>query len=248
MKKRNKAGSNTITDGVLKQAEQIANTTHAQALVDDSVVSGKKRSTFEDLPEFQEIEKMKHVSETLNLANPFFRIHGERAGATTRIDGKTVINFSSYDYLGLNFDGRVAQAAIAAIEQYGTSASASRLVAGERPIHQELEDSLAGLHGVDKALCFVSGHATNVAAISTLVDGSDLIVFDAFSHNSITAGATLSGAKKLAFPHNDLNALETMLRMHRDNYRRTLVVVEGLYSMDGDTPDPKTACRNQSTS
>ncbi|MBU2739836.1 aminotransferase class I/II-fold pyridoxal phosphate-dependent enzyme, partial [Acidithiobacillus concretivorus] len=110
-------------------------------------------------------------------------------------------------------------------------------VAGERPLHRQLEKALADFYGVDDALTFVSGHATNVTTIGHLLGARDLILHDEYAHNSIVQGALLSGAQRLSFPHNDLNALETLLRQHRRKAERVLIVVEGMYSMDGDFPD-----------
>lgn len=160
-----------------------------------------------------------------------------RAGPVSRIDGREVINFASYDYLGLNGHPEVRRAAQEAIERYGTSVSASRLVAGERPIHRMLEARLAGLHRADDAVVFVSGHAANVTTIGTLVGPEDAVFHDTLIHNSVIVGAQLAGATRRSFPHNDLDALERILAAERPRYRRALIVVEGLYSMDGDVPD-----------
>ena len=153
------------------------------------------------------------------------------------IGGKPYINFSSYNYLGLSGDARVNQAAKDAIDRYGTSASASRLVAGERPIQRELEETIADLYGVDDCIVFVSGHATNVTTIATLFGPKDLIVHDSLIHNSVFEGIKLSGATRRAFNHNDPESLESILSELRGNFERTLIVIEGLYSMDGDIPD-----------
>jgi 7-keto-8-aminopelargonate synthetase and related enzymes len=124
-----------------------------------------------------------------------------------------------------------------AIDRYGTSASASRMVAGERPVQRELEAALASLYEVDDCVVFVSGHATNVTVIGSLFGPGDLIVHDSLAHNSIVQGAQLSGAKRLSFPHNDWQALDALLARVRHDYRRVLIAIEGLYSMDGDIPD-----------
>src|SRR5262249_55203555 len=138
------------------------------------------------------------------------------------------------DYLGLNEHPALAEAARGAIELFGTSVSASRIVAGERPLHRDLEAALAGVYGVESAVAFVSGHATNVSTIATLMSSEDLIIYDELAHNSVIVGAKLSGATALSFRHNDLTALEKILTDHRDRHKRALIVVEGLYSMDGD--------------
>jgi 8-amino-7-oxononanoate synthase len=192
---------------------------------------------FDQFPGYKQQKMMRDAAELLGAPNPFFGLHGGTAGATTLIDGKECINFSSYDYLGLSGDERVQQAAKEAIDTYGTSVSASRIVSGERPFHQALEHALADAYGVDDALVFVSGHATNVSVIGHLFGVKDLILHDVLIHNSVLVGARLSGATRRSFPHNDTVALEQILIDLRDRYERVLIVVEGVYSMDGDVPD-----------
>ena len=192
---------------------------------------------FTTLPGYQEIRIQRTAAGTLGIENPYFRTHSTRAAATTMIDGRTYDNFSSYDYLGLNGHPSVPAAAKAAIDQYGTSPSASRVVAGERPIHLDLERKLADHYGQEAAVAFVSGHATNVSTIGALLGPRDLILHDQLAHNSIIMGATLSRAERRSFPHNDLKALDQLLVSLRPQFKRVLIVVEGLYSMDGDSPD-----------
>jgi 8-amino-7-oxononanoate synthase len=181
--------------------------------------------------------RIRAAASAAGLTLPYFRSHDVRAGAETEIDGRRLMNFSSYDYLGLNGRPAVRTAAIAAIEQFGTSVSASRLVAGERPFHAELERELAAVYGVDEALTFVSGHATNVTVVGHLLGAPDLLVHDASIHNSVVMGGRQSGAKLLKFSHNDLDQLEALLTAERGAYRRCLIAVEGLYSMEGDLPN-----------
>jgi 8-amino-7-oxononanoate synthase len=197
----------------------------------------RRRDPFTDLPELSDIRRQKAAADLLGVANPFFRVHEARAGATTSIDGRVHVNFASYDYLGLNGHPAVAAAARAAIERYGTTVSASRLVAGERPIHRDLERKLAEFLGTEHALAFVSGHATNVGVIGHLMRPQDLVLHDALSHNSVLVGAKLSGAARQHFPHNDLDALDGLLSARRHGHERCLIAVESLYSMDGDHPD-----------
>ncbi|MEZ5856415.1 MAG: aminotransferase class I/II-fold pyridoxal phosphate-dependent enzyme [Hyphomicrobiaceae bacterium] len=111
-----------------------------------------------------------------------------RSGAEAQIAGQTYINFTSYDYLGLNQHPDVGAAAVAATNSLGTSVSASRLVAGERPLHRELEAALARHYATDDALVFVSGHATNVSTIATIVGPKDIIFYDELVHNSASTG------------------------------------------------------------
>ena len=192
---------------------------------------------FSTLPGMQELKVQRSAADLIGLANPFFRVHETRAGATTRIEGRGFTNFSSYDYLGLNGHPAVQEAARDAIGQFGTSCSASRLVAGERPFHRDLEHALAAHYGQEDAVAFVSGHATNVTAIGALLGPRDLVIHDSLAHNSIVLGANLSGAARRSFPHNDSEALDRILASCRAQYERVLIVAEGLYSMDGDCPD-----------
>ena len=192
---------------------------------------------FSTLPEYEQLKIQKAAGALAGIENPFYRVHEVRASDTTVIDGKTLINFSSYDYLGLNGHPDVVAAAKTAIDQFGTSCSASRLTAGERQIHRDLERALADLHGTEDAISFVSGHATNVSLIGGLMGPEDLIVTDSLIHNSVMEGAKLSAAKRVLCSHGDLESFERALRLNRSRHRRALIVVEGLYSMDGDAPD-----------
>ena len=184
-----------------------------------------------------ELGLLRKAGDVLGIDNPFFRPHAGIAGATTIIGNREYDNFVSYNYIGLNGDPRVSDAAKAAIDRYGTSVSASRIVSGERPVHRELEQALAEVYSADDALALVSGHATNVTVIGHLVGPADAILHDSLSHNSVVQGALLSGARRISFPHNDLDELERLLAQARPGVKRALIVVEGHYSMDGDVPD-----------
>jgi 8-amino-7-oxononanoate synthase len=197
----------------------------------------KDRVSFATLPGYDELRLFRSIGEKFGVDNPYFRMHEARAGTQTRIAGKLILNFSSYDYLGLNEHPEVVQAARAAIDRYGISASASRHVAGERPVHRALERALADHYGVEDCLVLVSGYATNLGVIGHLVGSKDLLIHDALSHNSIVMGGTLSGAARRSFAHNDLDSLDQMLAATRNKFERALIVVEGHYSMDGDYPD-----------
>lgn len=188
-------------------------------------------------PDYEQIQLQSMFAEHSNLTSPYFREHTARAGATSEIDDRATVNFGSYDYLGLNQVAAVGEAAGQAIEKFGTSVSASRVVAGERVFHRELERRIASIYEADDAAIFVSGHATNVSTIAALLNQNDLVLYDAWAHNSVKMGAKLSGATIRNFAHNDSDALEAILKSCRHQYERVLIVVEGLYSMDGDTPD-----------
>ncbi len=196
-----------------------------------------QRCSFASYPDYKKIKYMKEASLQFNIQDPFFKLIDARASATCMINGEQFINFSSYNYLNLNGDDRVNEAACEAIRTYGTSASASRMVSGERPIHKTLEQMLAQLHGAQNALAFVSGHATNVTTIGCMFGPKDLIIHDEYIHNSAIEGIKLSGATKCAFAHNDWQALDKCLELRRQQYDRVLVIIEGHYSMDGDYPD-----------
>jgi 8-amino-7-oxononanoate synthase len=199
--------------------------------------AGEGTVDFGSLPEYQLLKIHRAAADIAGLDNPFYRLHDGHATDTTVFNGRQVVNFSSYDYCGLNGHPEIAGAAKSAIDRYGTSVSASRLTAGERQVHRDLEAALAELHGVEDAVTFVSGHATNVSVIGGLLGADDLIVTDALIHNSVVEGAKLSGARRILCPHGDIEALERALRLNRGRHRRALIIVEGLYSMDGDLPE-----------
>ncbi|GLQ05776.1 aminotransferase class I/II-fold pyridoxal phosphate-dependent enzyme [Sneathiella chinensis] len=189
---------------------------------------------FEEFPEYQKLHLHKVIAEKAKIENPFFRLQEGIANSTVTIGNHSLINFANYNYLGLNGHPEVSQAAHDAIDEYGTSVSASRIVAGERKIHLELERKLAEVYDVDDAVVMVSGYATNLTVIGNLLGSKDLILYDNFSHNSILQGTQLSSAKRRMFPHNDMNMLDQILKDIRHQYERCLIVVEGVYSMDGD--------------
>ncbi|MBQ3059743.1 MAG: aminotransferase class I/II-fold pyridoxal phosphate-dependent enzyme [Desulfovibrio sp.] len=193
--------------------------------------------SFEDHPALGTLRMLTSAAQRFGIGDPFFKVHEGAGGHHTQIEGREYLNFSHYNYLGLNGHPAVNAAAQEALARYGTSAGASRLVAGERPVQRALEKALADLYGVEACVVFVSGHATNISAISTLFGPRDLIVHDSLIHNSVLEGIRLSGATRRSFAHNDLQQLDSLLTELRHGYERALIVVEGLYSMDGDLPD-----------
>ncbi len=189
---------------------------------------------FDTLPEYRTLIAHKTISKLAGVENPFYRSHERAAGATTVIDGRELINFASYDYVGANTHPKVKEAAQAAIDHFGVSSSASRLVAGERPLHAALEERLANIYGTESSVCFVSGYLTNLAVVSTVMRPNDLVIHDELIHNSVLAGIKLSGATRRFFRHNDPADLENVLNTISGEFERILVVAEGIYSMDGD--------------
>ena len=199
--------------------------------------SNATRLDVEELESYREIRIIQEAADYLGIGDPFFRTHEAIAGAETVIGDRSYINFASYNYIGLNGDPRIAAAAKAAIDRYGTSVSASRPVSGERPIHRELEGALARIHGAEDSMALVSGHATNVTVIGHLLGRNDVIVHDSLIHNSIVQGAVLSGARRVPFRHLDAEAADKILAETRPRHGHVLLVIEGHYSMDGDVPD-----------
>lgn len=211
-----------------KQA--TSNTTTTSSNTDTS-----KFIDFEQWPEVQTLANQYKTLEMLHVDNPFFRINEGIVNDKTKIGGKEYISFSSYNYTGMSGDPRVTQGAKDAADKFGTSVSASRIATGERPIHRELEQTIAELHQVEDSIVLVSGHATNVTVIGHILrTGKDLVVYDSLAHNSIIEGCLLSGARRIAYPHEDLDALEKILSEVRNDYERVLIATEGVFSMDGD--------------
>lgn len=196
-----------------------------------------KHNLFRDFKMLKNLLLARDFTDKHSINNPYYRCYEGIGGATISHAGKSLINFSSYNYLDFNGHPDIGLAITAACEKYGSSVSASRLVSGERPLHEELEKKIADFYSVESSLVFVSGHATNVSVLSSIFGEGDLIIYDSLSHNSITEGTKLSKAKILAFEHNKVAHLETLLRKHRPLYKHVLIVTEGLFSMDGDIPD-----------
>jgi 8-amino-7-oxononanoate synthase len=159
--------------------------------------------------------------------------------ARIAIGGQPFLNFSSNDYLGLADDPALKQAAVDAVEKFGAGSGASRLVCGSLAPHHQLEEALADFKGTKAALSFSSGYATAIGTICALAGKQDIIILDKLVHASIVDAARLSGAKLRVFKHNDLNALEDILKWANalrtpHSTPRTLVVTESVFSMDGD--------------
>ncbi|WP_186779026.1 type I polyketide synthase [Streptomyces salinarius] len=196
----------------------------------------RQEHTFEDWAEYAELQGRLRQTETSG-SNPYGRTHEGFNSALATVDGTKVVNFAAFNYLALSHHPRVRQAAKDAVDRYGTSASATPLLFGETPLHHELEAEIAGFIGAEAAIVFSGGHATNVATVGHLFGPEDLVVHDAWIHDSTVRGCILSGARRRSFPHNDWAALDRILAGARASHRRALVVIEGAYSQDGDIPD-----------
>ncbi len=188
---------------------------------------------FEDTPEYKHFLERQEALVSKG-DNPYFVTHESPLLDTGIIDGKEVLEFGSYNYVGMSGRKEVKDAAKAAIDKYGTSASGSRLLAGEKQIHKDLEKEIADWKHTEDAVVCVGGHSTNVTFVGNFCGKNDLILYDALAHNSIEQGCKLSDATSRPFPHSDTAALETILKSQRAYYEKVLIVIEGAYSMDGD--------------
>jgi 8-amino-7-oxononanoate synthase len=173
---------------------------------------------------------------------PYFRRLESPAAPVVDMEGAERIMLGSNNYLGLTGDRRVMEGARAALETYGTGLTGSRLLNGTIALHEDLEGELAGWLGTEDALCFTTGYQANVGCLGTLLAPGDTVVADSGDHASILDGCILSRAKLRAFRHNRLDKLErTLERAERDG-GGVLVVVDGVFSMEGDiAPLPEVA-------
>lgn len=161
------------------------------------------------------------------------RVIDSAPGATVTMEGRPVILMASNDYLGLATHPALKRAAIDATERFGVGSGASRLISGTLPPHRELECALADFKHTESALVFSSGYAANVGLIPALIDSTGLILADRLSHASLIDGSRLSGAEFRVFRHGDMRQLHGLLGK-RSARRETLIVTEGIFSMDGD--------------
>ena len=210
------------------------------ARVPERASYGPPNAASTDVAQWTEYRALRSRLDTLTehgIASPFFHVHEGITGNEAVVGGRTLINFANYNYLGLSGDSDVTRAAQDAVAQFGSSVSASRVVSGERPVHRELEREIAGFLGVDDAIVYIGGVPANVSTISHLLSAEDVVLCDQLVHNSAMQGAEFSSARRLVFPHNDWAALDAMLGRVRAQHRRALVVIEGVYSADGDIPD-----------
>jgi 8-amino-7-oxononanoate synthase len=157
-----------------------------------------------------------------------------RPGAVVELLNKPVINFASNDYLGLAGDCRLIQAAVDALQTYGTGSTGSRLLSGHRELHRELEIAIAAYKQTEDALVFSSGYLANLGTVSALVGQRDLILGDQYNHSSLKQGGILSGATVINYQHNNITDLRQKLETHRPLYRRCLITSDSVFSMDGD--------------
>jgi 8-amino-7-oxononanoate synthase len=212
----------------------------SSARVPERPIYGPPSAASTDVSQWAEYRALRSRLDTLaehGIASPFFHVHDGVTGSEASVGGRTLVNFANYNYLGLSGDADVTRAAQLAVERWGSSVSASRVVSGERPVHRELERAIARFLGTEDAIVYIGGVPANVSTISHLLGPEDVVLCDALVHNSAMQGAEFSGARRLVFPHNDWGALDAMLTRVRAQHRRALIVIEGVYSADGDIPD-----------
>lgn len=164
-------------------------------------------------------------------------------GKNIHMDGEKYLDFSSSNYMGFRDDERIISAAREALEKYGMGSGASRIVVGTSDIYKELEEFIATEKKKEAALLFNSGYDANLGIISTLVGKNDVVFCDKLNHASIYDGISLSKAKLIRYKHNDMKDLENRLKMFRKGYKRALIAVDSVFSMDGDKADLKELVR-----
>jgi glycine C-acetyltransferase len=162
------------------------------------------------------------------------RTIGSAQGARIIVDGKDVLNFCSNNYLGLANHPKLVEAAKDATKKYGVGPAAVRSIAGTTDLHVQLEQRLAKFKGAEDVITFQSGFTANLGTISALVGKEDVIFSDRLNHASIIDGCRLSGAKIVAYEHNDPGSLEDAIKDNASNFRRALIITDGVFSMDGD--------------
>jgi 8-amino-7-oxononanoate synthase len=168
---------------------------------------------------------------------PYFRLIESEAGPIMEVEGHEVVMLGSNNYLGLTGDSRVRDGAQEALERYGTALTGSRFMNGTTPLHVELEEEIADWMQTEDALAFTTGYQANVGCLGTILEPGDTVICDAGDHASILDGCKLSGAKLRPFRHNRMDKLEKMLHRAGEDGGGVLVVVDGVFSMEGDVCD-----------
>ncbi|MEK6250628.1 MAG: aminotransferase class I/II-fold pyridoxal phosphate-dependent enzyme [Actinomycetota bacterium] len=190
---------------------------------------------FEKARSHDRLEQLEAAKE--NDLLPYFRLLESAAGPVVEMEGRETIMLGSNNYLGLTGDPRVKQAARDALETYGTGLTGSRLLNGTTPLHLELESELADWMGTEDAIVSTTGYQANLGCIGTILEPGDTVICDSGDHASILDGCRLSGARLRPFRHNRMDKLETMLERSADDGGGVLVVVDGVFSMEGDVCD-----------
>ena len=187
---------------------------------------------FEKARTHERLEQLKAARE--HDLMPYFRVLEGPAGPVVEMEGRERIMLGSNNYLGLTGDPRVKQAARDALERYGTGLTGSRFLNGTLSLHLELEQELADWMGTEDALVFTTGYQANLGTIGTILEPGDTVICDSGDHASILDGCRLSGARLRPFRHNRMDKLEQMLERAAEDGGGMLVVVDGVFSMEGD--------------
>jgi 8-amino-7-oxononanoate synthase len=193
---------------------------------------------FEKARNHDRVEQLKAAREHDLL--PYFRLLEGPAGPVVEMEGAERVMLGSNNYLGLTGDERVVAAARAALDQYGAALTGSRLLNGTTPLHEELEREIADWMKTEDALVYTTGYQANVGALSTLLVPGDTVIVDSGDHASIMDGVAMSHARIRPFKHNRLKRLEELLERAAGDGGGVLVVVDGVYSMEGDVADLQT--------
>ena len=165
---------------------------------------------------------------------PFFRKIEDSEGTIVKIDGKDQIMIGSNNYLGLTHHPYVKEAAIKAIEKYGTGCTGSRFLNGNLNIHEELEDKLATYTGHEAAIVFSTGMQTNLGALPAICGPRDCMLFDSENHASIIDASRLAMGATFKYKHNDMESLEEQLIANINRFQKVTIVADGVFSMTGD--------------
>src|SRR3954471_14138835 len=193
---------------------------------------------FEKARNHERVEQLREARDHDLL--PYFRMLEGPAGPVVEMEGAERVMLGSNNYLGLTADPRVIDAARKALDEYGTALTGSRLMNGTIPLHQELELEIADWMKAEDALVFTTGYQANVGALSTLLQPGDTVIVDSGDHASIMDGVAMSHARIRPFRHSRLKRLEELLERAAGDGGGVLVVVDGVYSMEGDVCDLQT--------
>jgi len=219
-----------MTKGSLAKGAPAAPTPGAEALGNNETNPSKRAAIFDKCSRFTRAQELIHAG-----IYPYFHVVESAQEPEVMCDGRPMIMVSSNNYLGLTNHPKVKEAAIDAVRRYGTGCAGSMFLNGTLSIHKELEERLASFLGKDQAIVFPTGFQANLGAISALVGKNELIVIDKMNHASIFDGCRLSFGQIRKFRHNDMEDLERILDMNEG--RNALVVVDGVFSMEGDIID-----------
>src|SRR3954466_12342981 len=220
---------------IRSERERTGRTSTGDTAEDLTSMAATAIDLFEKARNHERLELLKAATE--QDLSPYFRLMEGQAGPVVEMEGAERVMLGSNNYLGLTRDERVRAAARAALDEYGTALTGSRFLNGTLPMHVELERELAEWMGTEDALVFTTGYQANVGAIGTLLSPGDTVIVDSGDHASIMDGVAMSRARIRPFRHNRLAKLEDMLERAAGDGGGVLVVVDGVFSREGDVAD-----------